>query len=354
MIINITRVGSHLVRRKWDARGIIKMKLEKVEKISDIQHIASEIEGEIRRYVVGYENITRNLIISLLSGGHVLLEGVPGIAKTYLAKAFSGSLSMSMKRIQATPDLMPADIVGTRIYNPKALEFEFKQGPIFSNLIVVDEISRAPPKTQSALLEAMQEKQVTVDGSTMELKAPFIVVATKNPIEFEGTFPLPEAQLDRFLMRLIMSYQGQKEEVEMLRRKNLKGEEIEINAVVKTSAILSGQKLLHTSIKASDNMLEYIAEIVRKTRDSDKVMLGASPRASVALLYASKGFAAISEGRNYVVPDDVKAVAFDVLNHRLILRPDVMMESNKSRESWGYGLLHDIIKESIEQVSVRV
>ena len=328
--------------------------MTKIEKIGDIQKLSEKIKTEIRRFVVGYEDITNDLIITLLCGGHVLLEGIPGIAKTYLARAFSGSLSLSMKRIQATPDLMPADIVGTRIYNPKTLEFEFRHGPIFSNLAVVDEISRAPPKTQSALLEAMQERQVTVDGFTLELNEPFMVIATKNPIEFEGTFPLPEAQLDRFLMRPLMTYPGKKEEVEILRRKNIQGDVMDIKPVAEASAILSAQKLLHKDVKVSDGLLEYIAGIVRGTREHSKVMLGGSPRGSVSLLYAAKGHAIISEGRSYVVPDDIKAVAFNVLNHRLIVRPDILIESAEVREDWSYKILKDIIKEVVDQAAVPV
>jgi len=331
-----------------------KIEKMKIEKVSDIQELSEKIKTEIRRFIVGYEDVSTNLMITLLCGGHVLLEGIPGIAKTYLARAFSGSLSLSIRRIQATPDLMPADIVGTRIYNPKTLEFEFRHGPIFSNLALVDEISRAPPKTQSALLEAMQERQVTVDGFTLKLNEPFMVIATKNPIEFEGTFPLPEAQLDRFLMRPLMHYPDAKEEVEILRRKNVQGDLMDVKAVAEASSIVDAQKLLHKGVKVSKELLEYISNIVRKTREHPKVTLGASPRGSVSLLYAAKGYAIITEGRSYVVPDDIKAVAFNVLNHRLIVRPDILIESAEVREDWSYKILKDIIKEVVDQAAVPV
>ncbi len=353
MTLSITKNGLCLQKHilNQDRRYFHQMT---IKKIGDIQKLSEDIKTEIRRFVVGYEDISNDLIITLLCGGHVLLEGIPGIAKTYLAKAFSGSLNLSMRRIQATPDLMPADIVGTRIYNPKTLEFEFRHGPIFSNLAVVDEISRAPPKTQSALLEAMQERQVTVDGFTLELKEPFMVIATKNPIEFEGTFPLPEAQLDRFLMRPLMTYPGKKEEVEILSRKNIEGDVMDVKPVAESSAILSAQKLMHDDVQVSDGILEYIAEIVRNTREHTKVMLGGSPRGSVALLYAAKGYAIITEGRSFVVPDDVKAVAFNVLNHRLIVRPDILIESPEVNEGWSYKILQEIIHEAIDQAVVPV
>lgn len=328
--------------------------MKKIEKISDIQEFSEKIKTEIHRFIVGYEDVTDDLIITLLCGGHVLLEGIPGIAKTHLAKAFSGALGLSIKRIQSTPDLMPADIVGTRIYNPKTLEFEFRHGPIFSNLVVVDEISRAPPKTQSALLEAMQERQVTVDGYTLELKKPFMVIATKNPIEFEGTFPLPEAQLDRFLMRPLMSYPDLHEEVQILHLKNIQGDVMDVKPVADSSSILSAQKLMHENVQVSDAIVEYIAEIVRATREHPKVLLGGSPRGSVALLYAAKGYAILSEGRSFVVPDDVKKVAFNVLNHRLVVKPDITIDSQESMEGWNYKILHDIINEAVDQSKVPV
>jgi len=200
----------------------------------------------------------------------------------------------------------------------------------------------------------MQERQVTVDGFTLELKEPFMVIATKNPIEFEGTFPLPEAQLDRFFMRPLMTYPEKKDEIEILRRKNIQGELMDVKPVAEASAILSAQKLLHQSVKVSEELIEYIAEIVRRTREHSKVMLGGSPRCSVALLYAAKGHAAITEGRSYIVPDDVKAVAFNVLNHRLIVRPEILIESPEIREGGSYQLLRDVIQEGIEQIAVPV
>ncbi|MCZ7397883.1 MAG: AAA family ATPase, partial [Candidatus Methanoperedens sp.] len=287
-----------------------------------------------------------------LVNGHVLLEGVPGTAKTSLATVFAESLGLSMRRIQATPDMMPGDITGTRIYNPKSLEFEFRPGPIFANVVVVDEINRAPPKTQAALLECMQEKQVTVDGVTFPLEEPFMVIATKNALEFEGTFPLPEAQLDRFLFRLIMSYPDEAGEIEIIRRKVAK--EVEIMPVIKKSAILAARDLIHSQVKVKPEVLEYIADLVRNTNQIPKVALGASPRASVALLYAAKAYATVTEGRKYVIPDDVKAVTFDVLNHRLMITQDALFDSPEAREGFGIQFLKNLLTQSIDQVAVPI
>ncbi len=311
--------------------------ITEVNTISDIKQVSDEIEKEVSKYVVGWEGVTRSLIIALLTGGHVLIEGVPGTAKTYLAKVFSDSLSLEFKRIQSTPDLMPADITGSRIFNPKTLEFDFRPGPIFANIVLVDEINRAPPKTQSALLEAMQESQCTVDGNTMNLEEPFMILATKNPIEFAGTYPLPPAQLDRFMSRLIMNYPVKEAWVEVLRRKNVRGEAISVEPIVRKEAVLSAQRIVKLEVKVGDDVLEYVADLVRSTRTLQNVILGGSPTASISLLKASKGYAAVVGGRDRVTKDDVRAVAFDVLNHRLLLR-EVTLDATKEEDASDYGM----------------
>ncbi len=326
--------------------------IESAKDIKDVKQISDTIINEVQKHIVGYTEVTRSLIIGLLVGGHVLIEGLPGTAKTLLSTVFANSLGLSVRRIQSTSDLMPSDITGTRIYNPKSLEFEFRPGPIFANVVVVDEINRAPPKTQAALLECMQEKQVSVDGMTFPLEEPFMVIATKNALEFEGTFPLPEAQLDRFLFRLIMSYPDEAGEIEIIRRKVAK--EVEITPVIKKSAILAARDLIHSQVKVKPEVLEYIADLVRNTNQIPKVVLGASPRASVALLYAAKAYAVVTEGRKYVIPDDVKAVTFDVLNHRLMITQDALFDSPEAREGFGIQFLKNLLTQSIDQVAVPI
>ena len=326
--------------------------IESLKTVADIKKLSEEILEETRERMVGLDDLTQSLTTALLVNGHVLLEGVPGTAKTSLATVFAESLGLSMRRIQATPDMMPGDITGTRIYNPKSLEFEFRPGPIFANVVVVDEINRAPPKTQAALLECMQEKQVSVDGMTFPLDEPFMVIATKNALEFEGTFPLPEAQLDRFLFRLMMSYPDEAGEIEIIRRKVAK--EVEILPVIKKSAILDAKDLIHSQIKVKLEVLEYIADLVRNTNQIPKVALGASPRASVALLYAAKAYAAVTEGRKYVIPDDIKAATFDVLNHRLMITQDALFDSPEAREGLGVQFLKNLLTQSMDQVAVPI
>ena len=298
------------------------------------------------------DNIVDSLIISILVGGHVLIEGFPGTGKTLIANLFSKSIESTSNRIQSTSDLMPSDITGTRIYNPKEREFEFRSGPIFSNFVIVDEINRAPPKSQSALLECMQERQVSVEGMTRKMDEPFIVLATKNSIELEGTYPLPEAQLDRFLFRLIIDYPDAASEAEIIRRKI--GQSVELQPIVSKQAILEGKDMIHTGVNAEKNVLEYISSIVQNTSNIPKVTLGASPRASVALLYASKGYAAVTEGRSYVIPDDVKAVAFDVLNHRLILQQNALLDLDDGDSNSATEYLRKLIKDCIDEVIVQV
>ncbi len=323
--------------------------IEDIRSISDIKKITEAIENQVSTYVVGWEGITKSLIIALLTGGHVLLEGVPGTAKTYLAKIFSDSLSLAFKRIQSTPDLMPADITGSHIFNPKSMDFEFRPGPIFANVVLMDEINRAPPKTQAALLECMQETQVTVDGITTRLKEPFMVIATKNPIETEGTFPLSAVQLDRFMFRLLLDYQEKKDEVEMLKRKL--GKMQKVQAVVEPSALISAASLIRSDVKTSDDVLDYMVKVVRKTRGFPQAILGASPTASVSLLMASKGYAALVGGRDYVTREDVKAVAFDVLNHRIVLKQEAMY-SPEEKDTSGMQQLKSMLSSSIDSIKV--
>jgi len=326
--------------------------INSLKSTDDIKNLRDSLRTEIGNHVVGLDNIVDSLIISILVGGHVLIEGFPGTGKTLMANLFSKSIESTSNRIQSTSDLMPSDITGTRIYNPKEREFEFRSGPIFSNFVIVDEINRAPPKSQSALLECMQERQVSVEGMTRKMDEPFIVLATKNSIELEGTYPLPEAQLDRFLFRLIIDYPDAASEAEIIRRKI--GQSVELQPVVSKQAILEGKDMIHTGINAEKNVLEYISSIVQNTSNIPKVTLGASPRASVALLYASKGYAAVTEGRSYVIPDDVKAVAFDVLNHRLILQQNALLDLDDGDSNSATEYLRKLIKGCIDEVIVPV
>ena len=326
--------------------------INSLKSIDDIKNLRDSLKKEIGNHVVGLDNIVDSLIISILVGGHVLIEGFPGTGKTLIANLFSKSIESTSNRIQSTSDLMPSDITGTRIYNPKEREFEFRSGPIFSNFVIVDEINRAPPKSQSALLECMQERQVSVEGMTRKMDEPFIVLATKNSIELEGTYPLPEAQLDRFLFRLIIDYPDAASEAEIIRRKI--GQSVELQPIVSKQAILEGKDMIHTGINAEKNVLEYISSIVQNTSNIPKVTLGASPRASVALLYASKGYAAVTEGRSYVIPDDVKAVAFDVLNHRLILQQNALLDLDDGDSNSATEYLRKLIKDCIDEVIVQV
>ena len=326
--------------------------IDSLKSTDDIKNLRDSLKSEIGNNVVGLDKIIDSLVISILVGGHVLIEGFPGTGKTLIANLFSKSIESTSNRIQSTSDLMPSDITGTLIYNPKEREFEFRSGPIFSNFVIVDEINRAPPKSQSALLECMQERQVSVEGMTRKMDEPFMVLATKNSIELEGTYPLPEAQLDRFLFRLIIDYPDQASESEIIKRRI--GSSPEIAPVVSKKAILEGKNMIHSGINAEKNVLEYVSSLVQNTANIPKVTLGASPRASVALLYAAKGFAAVTEGRSYVIPDDVKAVAFDVLNHRLILQQNALLDLDDSDSNSATEYLRKIVKDCIDEVVVPV
>ncbi len=307
------------------------MMADNINSLSDITKISEDIRSEVHKSIVGLTNHIDTLTLSLLTGGHVLLEGLPGTAKTFLAVSFSNTLSLENKRIQSTPDMMPGDITGTRIYNPKTLEFDFHAGPIFANMVIVDEINRAPPRTQAAFLEAMQEGQVTVDGETSILDQPFMVLATKNPLEYEGTFPLSPTQLDRFMFRINLDYPTIDEEVEILRNKTKSSESS--GQIISKDQILQARKFLIDNMSIDDGISDYISSIVQSTRTKEDVIIGASPTASVSLLNASRGYAAIIRGSDKVTTEDVKAVAFDVLNHRLLIKQSNISDLGTDAES---------------------
>jgi len=284
----------------------------------DIEAAVNAVRTEIGKSVVGYTDQVEDFLVCLFSNGHLLIEGVPGIAKTTLAKAFAAVCGLSYKRIQFTQDLLPADLTGHYFYNQRTTEFEVRKGPLFADLVLADEINRAPPKTQSALLEAMQEQQVTIEGNTFELPDPFMVLATLNPIETEGVYPLPEAQVDRFMIKSTMDYLDQKQEVDILRLKN--APEIEPKIVLAKEAVISMRDEI-VEIHAHPSILEYIESLTRATRDIEELDLGLSPRGAIHLLQTSKAHAYL-RGRTYVIPDDVKAMAHKVIDHRLILSPE--------------------------------
>jgi len=287
------------------------------------RQVSERILSEAGKVIVGKKDVLRYILISMYVGGHVLLEGVPGVAKTLIAKTIARTVNLSYSRIQATPDLLPSDIIGTLVYDPRTNDFKPRKGPIFANIVLFDEINRASPRTQSALLEAMQEKQVTIEGITYKLPEPFIVIATMNPIEMEGTFPLPEAQLDRFLLKVIVDYPSREESREILRRIHLI-EEFGVKPVA-SGADIQRIKDMIKQVRISDDLITYIIDLVEATREHPHVRLGGSPRAMISLLLTSKANALI-EGRDYVIPDDIKYVAKPVLRHRIILKPEAEFE----------------------------
>ena len=290
----------------------------KIRSHQDIEAAVNAVRTEIGKSVVGYTDQVEDFLVCLFSNGHLLIEGVPGVAKTTLAKAFAAVCGLSYKRIQFTQDLLPADLTGHYFYNQRTTEFEVRKGPLFADLVLADEINRAPPKTQSALLEAMQEQQVTIEGNTFELPRPFMVLATLNPIETEGVYPLPEAQVDRFMIKSTMDYLDQKQEVDILRLKN--APESEPKIVLSKDAVISMRDEI-VEIHAHTSILEYIESLTRATRDVEELDLGLSPRGAIHLLLTSKARAYL-RGRTYVIPDDVKALAHKVIDHRLILSPE--------------------------------
>ena len=295
--------------------------------LSELQESVEKLKTELAKVIVGQQEFIELLIVSLLSDGHVLIEGVPGIAKTITARLFAKTLKTGFNRIQFTPDLMPSDVLGTSVLNMKTSDFEFKKGPVFANMVLIDEINRAPAKTQAALFEVMEERQVTIDGNRYPMEPPFMVLATQNPVEQEGTYALPEAQLDRFLFKIKVEYPSLEEEVNILKthheRKTQKP--LEIVDTVMTPEKLAEFKAKTQDIIIEEKILGYIAEIVNKTRTHPHLYLGGSPRASLAVMNASKAFAAIN-GRDFVTPEDIKKSLFPVLRHRIILSPEREME----------------------------
>lgn len=283
----------------------------------------SSIMNEVCKVIVGKEDVLERVMVGILANGHILFEDYPGLAKTMMAKSFAACLGCKFRRVQFTPDLLPADITGTYVLDQKESSFSLREGPIFTNILLADEINRAPPKTQAALLEAMQEKQVTLDGETHRLEEPFIVIATQNPIELEGTYPLPEAQLDRFLMKMRVGYPGLEHEIEILNRRLQRGtDEAQLNQVAGPRTIVDMQKAVE-KIHVDHDILDYIVKIARATRAHRRVEIGASPRGSLALLKLSRA-RAFFHGRDYVTPDDVKNVAKPALRHRIIFRTEYM------------------------------
>jgi MoxR-like ATPase len=305
-----------------------------------VASLATAVLDEVERAVVGKRAVLELLLLGLLADGHVLIEDVPGLAKTLMARSFAQATSLAFRRIQFTPDLMPSDVTGASIYNQKNGEFEFHPGPVFANLLLADEINRAPAKTQAALLEAMQERQVTIEGRTHRFEPPFLVLATQNPIEYEGTYPLPEAQLDRFLLRMSVGYPERHDEALVLcQRGERKQERVDLSPVVDAAELLAMQRTVE-EVHVSDSMRLYMVDVVRRTREDSRVQVGSSPRGSLALFCLSRA-RAVLRGRDFVVPEDVKAVAVPALAHRLTLRPALWVQRVSTDE---------IVKDVLETV----
>ncbi|HEU4632741.1 MAG TPA: MoxR family ATPase [Flavisolibacter sp.] len=295
--------------------------------LTELNEAVNAVRQQIKKIIVGQDEMVQLIIVALLADGHVLIEGVPGVAKTLTAKLVARSLNVHFSRIQFTPDLMPSDVLGTPVFNPKEASFDFKRGPLFSNIVLIDEINRAPAKTQAALFEVMEEKQVTVDGKTYAMQAPFMVLATQNPIEQEGTYRLPEAQLDRFLFKIVVPYPSEAEEFEILSQFHQMGNEnilSSVEAVLKVEQIAAVRRQVKT-IVMEEKLLQFVAKLTHLTRNHKSIYLGASPRASLAVMNASKAMAAVN-GRDFVTPDDILQVVPPVLRHRIILSPDKEME----------------------------
>jgi len=308
--------------------------------IEEVGELATRVLDEVERAIVGKRAPLELVLLGVLGDGHVLLEDYPGLAKTLIARSFAQATTLRFSRIQFTPDLMPSDVTGSSIFNQRNAEFEFRPGPIFTNLLLADEINRAPPKTQAALLEAMQERQATIEGTTHLLERPFLVLATQNPIEYEGTYPLPEAQLDRFLLRLGVGYPEREDEWHVLeRRMEREVDEIVLEPVIDAETLLAMQRALE-QVHVSEQVGLYMVDLVAATRASARVQVGASPRGTLALLKLSRGRAAL-QGRDYVTPDDVKAVAVPALAHRLTLRPELWVQRVSGE---------DLVREALETV----
>ncbi len=309
-----------------EVKGKAKAKAatEAVVTPKDVKRVWDEIYNELSRVIIGKLDVLEDMFISLLGGGHALLEGVPGIAKTVMAKSFAQTLGCEFKRVQFTPDLLPSDVVGTTIYDPKAGTFKMRKGPIFTNILLADEINRSPPKTQAALLEAMAEKQVTVEGTTFKLEDPFLVIATQNPIEQEGTYPLPEAQVDRFMFKLLVDLPSPEEEMDIIKLKHSQVRQT-VRRVTTPMTIVKMKETVESRIYIHDDLMEYIKDLTVSTRTDPRLSLGGSPRCSIALLNAAKSVAAM-RGRDYVIPDDIKRIARVASAHRLQMKPEAELE----------------------------
>ena len=315
-----------------------------LSKFTAFSQAIAKVQAEMGKVLIGQQDLMDQLMAALLAHGHVLIEGVPGVAKTMAAKLLAKSLDLKFSRIQFTPDLMPSDVLGTSVFNNQSGEFEFRQGPIFGQVVLIDEINRAPAKTQSALFEAMEERQITIDGTTYPLADPFFVIATQNPIEQEGTYRLPEAQLDRFLFKIQVGYPNLEEEIEILERfqvrKNLRDLD-DIQAVMMAEEILHYREMVR-HLKVESDLLKYVAQLVQATRQSREIYLGASPRASLNLLLGAKALAAM-QGRDFTTPDDIKALASAVLQHRIIITPEREMEGATPSE---------VVKRLVEGIEI--
>lgn len=297
---------------------------------NEIQVYSEKMIANIEKVIIGKRLVIEKLLVALFCHGHVLIEDVPGLGKTMLARALAKSIDGTFRRIQGTPDLLPADIIGVSIFNPSTKKFEFKRGPIFSQIVLVDEINRATPKTQSALLEAMGEAQISVEGLTLALPKPFFVMATENPIEFEGTFPLPEAQMDRFFVSLVIGYPNMQQEAEIILRQNQQHPIHSLQPVVTTEIVTQIQQLIY-KVHVDSTLREYIIKIVDTTRNDSNLMLGASPRGSISLYKAVQAYAAI-QGRDFVIPEDIKKLAVEVLKHRMILKSESRLKNLKPED----------------------
>lgn len=319
------------------------------ELVKEKSQFVNLIRMEMEKVIVGSQYLIDRLLIGLLSNGHVLLEGVPGLAKTLTVKTLSECISTQFKRVQFTPDLLPADILGTLVYNPKSGEFQIKKGPLFSNIVLADEINRAPSKVQSALLEAMQERQITIGDETFKLNDPFLVLATQNPIEQEGTYRLPEASVDRFMLKVIVSYASKKEEKEILKRMSVIGKQFKATAVISPKEILEAREIVN-QVYIDEKIMDYILDIVFATREpaaynldiAELIQMGASPRASISLTIAAKAHAFLN-GRGYVTPQDVKAIGMDVLRHRVMVSYEAEAEDLTSQ---------DVLRKIFDQIKV--